>query len=591
MFCILSFQAFAAGDIFRIDEKKVDVNVNAILLKIPTVNPTATPTVIPTKYMMNSPVGTIFYDSSRNFSKWISPINRRNKVATKTYAKSLLSTQINIKSDDSAISINTGKQRMMQLTTAPTAISTIGPTKSPTKRPRIAPTVMPTKITPAPSALSTVSPTKVIQPPTVAATIVPTKQSSSKPSVATGPTKSPTKRPGIAPTVMPTKITPAPSALSTVSPTKVIQPPTVAATIVPTKQSSSKPSVVPTRSMKPSTCRPTSGVPSKIPSKTAAPTRRSSYSPSKRPSRKPSNIIYPPTSKSSPTPSMVPSAGPSMSPVRPPSFNGNFQYHPFKKIMNGTVNLYNIYFGLFPRYNFLNASQQTQPLVDYFSSNIGSSSWYKTLTTYYQINNDGSKTYVSPSVKWKKSAVYQATTRARTIADDTVIPNMIVALINAQQLPVDLNGIYNVFFRGDFTYGSWLKSLPDGWCGFHSNFALTDGRILKYTAMGDPSTGPSDSQLYCEGIVGAPTANENIGADSMVNILAHEIAEVVTNDDKAWNDESLGSNGENGDICSWDFQLGETPNNTNWNIVVGQKKFLVQSMYQVDYGCVLSCYC
>ena len=291
---------------------------------------------------------------------------------------------------------------------------------------------------------------------------------------------------------------------------------------------------------------------------------------------------------------MVPSAGPSMSPVRPPSFNGNFQYHPFKKIMNGTVNLYNIYFGLFSRYNFLNASQQTQPLVDYFSSNIGSSSWYKTLTTYYQINRDGSKTYVSASVERKRSAVYQATVKARTIADDTVIPTMIVSLFNLPQqpLPVDVNGIYNVFFRGDFIYNNWLKD-PDsgGWCGFHSDFALTDGRVLKYTVIGDPSSGPSDSQLRCAGIVDAPTANGNLGADSIVNTLAHEIAEVVTNDDGAWTDGSNTSNGECGDICGWDFQLGENPNNTNWNIVVGQKKFLVQSMYQVDYGCVLSCYC
>ena len=190
--------------------------------------------------------------------------------------------------------------------------------------------------------------------------------------------------------------------------------------------------------------------------------------------------------------------------------------------------------------------------------------------------------------------MYQSTVKERTIADDTVIPTMIVSLFNLPQqpLPVDVNGIYNVFFRGDFIYNNWLKD-PDsgGWCGFHSNFALTDGRVLKYTVIGDPSSGPSESQAYCEVIAGAPTVNGNIGADSMVNILAHEIAEVVTNDDKAWNDESLDGDGENGDICGWDFQLGENPNYTNWNIVVGQKKFLVQSMYQVDYGCVISYYC
>ena len=495
----------------ELQNKKVTVNANTAS-KIPT----ATPTNLHTDASLNSTVGEISYDSSRVFIKWISP---SRKVATTTYAKSVLSTQIFIESDDSAISINRGKRKP---TAAPTAIFTTSPTKAPAKSPRISPTLLPTKKAPTLNALPTVSPTKVVQSPTVAPTI----SNKSPPIFSMAPTNN------------------------------------------------------------------------RIALQSAAPTLHISSSPtaklSKATTSKPSNIKSSPIRKSSPLPYIVPSVEPSVTPMRPPSFNKNFQYYPGKKIMNGTVNLYNIYFGLFSRYNFLNSSQQTLNLVDYFSSNIGSSSWYKTLTTYYQINSDGSKTYVSASVERKRSAVYQSTVKERTIADDTVIPTMIVSLFNLPQqpLPVDVNGIYNVFFRGDFIYNNWLKD-PDsgGWCGFHSNFALKDGRVLKYTVIGDPSSGPSDSQAYCEGIAGAPTVNGNIGADSMVNILAHEIAEVVTNDDKAWNDESLDGDGENGDICGWDFQLGENPNNTNWNIVVGQKKFLVQSIYRVDYGCVLSSCC
>ena len=138
---------------------------------------------------------------------------------------------------------------------------------------------------------------------------------------------------------------------------------------------------------------------------------------------------------------MIPSVEPSMSPARLPSFNENFQYHDGGNIMNGTVNLYNIYFGYFPKYYFLNSSEQTQSLVDYFSANIGCSSWFKTLTTYYQINEDGSKTYFSTSVQFKRSVPYQSSAIGKTIADYAVIQNIIVSLINARRLPVDVNGI------------------------------------------------------------------------------------------------------------------------------------------------------
>ncbi len=392
------------------------------------------------------------------------------------------------------------------------------------------------------------------------------------------PTISPTKAPRIAPTLLPTKKLLAPSVPPSLLPTKVVQSPSIASTKAPVKVPSPKSSTVPTNSITKS-ARPTCAAPSQIPSRrTLTPTLRGSPTPTARPS------ILKPSVKPSKIPSVKPS---SKSPVRPPSINDNFQYYPNRRIMNGTVNLYNIYFGLFPRYPFLNSSQQTQPLVDYFSANLGSSSWYKTVTTYYQVNKDGSKTYASASVQLKKSVAYQPTARARTIPDDTVIANIIVSLLTSQQMPVDENGIYNVFFRGDFKYGGWIANANQGgWCGYHSNFALTDGRVLKFTVTGDPSTAPSDLQMNCAGIF--VSANGNFGADSMVNILAHQIPEVVTNDDGAWNDGSDAPNGEIGDICEWDFQLDEN-SNANWNIIVGKMKFLVQSLYRVGYGCVLSC--
>jgi hypothetical protein len=151
--------------------------------------------------------------------------------------------------------------------------------------------------------------------------------------------------------------------------------------------------------------------------------------------------------------------------------------------------------------------------------------------------------------------------------------------INAGALPVDENGIYNVIFRGEFTYSGWLSQ----WCGFHSVFATTDGHLLKYTVQGDPSTATA-SQDSCKGIA-TSTVNGNTGADSLVSILAHEIAETVTDYNDAWNDNLF----EIGDKCVWEFLLGNKFNTSNSNVLVGNKRFLLQGLHRVSYGCVLSC--
>eukprot|EP01036_Dinobryon_divergens_P036212 gene36212-47097_t len=583
------------------------------------VNAVVYPTSL--NYTLNLTVETIIYDSSRNFAKCIFATN----FATKTSATKILSTQIYIENNDGAILNKSKKGKTVLSTTAPTsmssvssksrltpaptmspskavhapsispiksvsvkptsfnskkvnAVSTISPTKSsvptrsPTKVVSAVPTRSPTKVV---SAVPTRSPTKVVsavpnRSPTKVVSAVPTRSPTKV--VSSAPTRSPTKVVSSVPTISPTKVV---SAVPTRSPTKIVS---AVPTRSPTKVVSSVPTISPTKavgapSITPSSCS-TNAV--KIPSaassapvknqsppkatsvptnillpsarplvlsKTAAPTLRPSAMPSAKPSAKSSSPSRVPSNKPSATPSLAPDS---------------LKYNPGKKIMTGTVNLYNIYFGYFPPYPQLDSSQQTMNLINYFSANIGNSSWYKTVTTYYQVNDDGSKTYASASVVLKKSVTVQASVKRRNVVDRDVI-DAIVSRINLGLLPVDENGIYNVIFRGEFKYSGWLSQ----WCGFHSVFATTDGRLLKYTVQGDPSTAATDSQIYCEGSSVFPTANGNTGADSLVNILAHDIAETVTDYDDAWNEGSTAF--EIGDRCGWDFFLGNNSDTRNWN--------------------------
>eukprot|EP01037_Dinobryon_pediforme_P029489 gene29489-33142_t len=113
----------------------------------------------------------------------------------------------------------------------------------------------------------------------------------------------------------------------------------------------------------------------------------------------------------------------------------------------------------------------------------------------------------------------------------------IVSNINAGNLPIDPNGIYTVIFRGDFNYAGWMTF----WCGYHDSFVHASGDKIRFIVIGDPSTNennlmnsPDMASQPCSAAP-PPTVNGNFGADSMVNVLAHELAETITNwDQNGW---------------------------------------------------------
>jgi len=248
--------------------------------------------------------------------------------------------------------------------------------------------------------------------------------------------------------------------------------------------------------------------------------------------------------------------------------------------MKGPINLYNIYYG---DYHGQMTPTGTRTLIDYLAANIGNSSWYDTVTNYYQVNSDGSRTYASHKVNFSESSVNisPAARGSTVVLDDDMIVTSLINLFNSLKLPVDTSGIYAVMFRGDFTYSGWLSE----WCGFHQNFALSDGRLMKYFVLGDLNYVPSGSNVLACAQVNPPTVNSNFGADSMASVYAHEVAELVTDYAQAWY-SNAGSNLENGDACAWQFSDAVEAGTTNWNEVVGNKKYLLQKMFLPGVGCV-----
>ena len=306
------------------------------------------------------------------------------------------------------------------------------------------------------------------------------------------------------------------------------------------------------------------------------------------PTRTPSAAPAASMSRGASTPSLLPTKSPIKPTARPSTSRsptasplGDMHYHPGTSIMSDTVNLYNIYYGAF--------SASTMTLVDYFATNLASSSWMKTITNYYQVDSSGVKKTATGQVVFKARAAIAQQAGQTTITDNDIVDLLIAQFNNKNSgITVDPNAVYTIMINGALNIeGPPLTSTDDGqgntwlneWCGYHSTFALNTNQVIKYNVIGDPSTAPyNGASCYAKF---PPTANGNLGADSMVSIYGHELFEQITDYDQAWYFDANGY--ECADSCNWDY--GTYTGNSN--IVVGSMNFLVQRVWLPGYGCTV----
>jgi len=203
---------------------------------------------------------------------------------------------------------------------------------------------------------------------------------------------------------------------------------------------------------------------------------------------------------------------------------------------------------------------------------------------------NGTKTNISPALKFVKS--YNALPSAKgSKFDQKSIMLVLLEAINANKLPMDPNGIYAIIFRGDFQFPGFLVE----WCGYHSTLVMNTptGATIKinFFVVGDPETASNGLGFACAEYMNN-TANGSVGGDSIANVYAHEVLESVTNyDQKGWFFDLSSSCApivcagyENADFCNWSFGIDEKVNS---NMVIAGKPYLIQTVWQPSYGCVL----
>ena len=288
-------------------------------------------------------------------------------------------------------------------------------------------------------------------------------------------------------------------------------------------------------------------------------------------------------------PTQLPTASPSLMrsktyrPSRAPTLVNDISYHNNQSVMTGPVKAYNIFLGDYST----SESRNSSFLLNYLASNLASTSWYRILTNnYYQIQN-GVKTYVSKTLTVGASVFWpQLPPRAAT---ETDFIDVIIDAFNSG-LPVDGNGIYTIFFRGNISpiitingnKISWLKD----WCSYHGAFRLKyQSTVFKFAVVGDPnSSNDLDNAPRCTSPI-TTSPNKNYGGDNMAGLFASQIANVMTNPTSStWYINGLMAR-EVATACSWRYG---TLMAGGGNVVVGMKTYLLQQLWVPRFGCALS---
>lgn len=228
-------------------------------------------------------------------------------------------------------------------------------------------------------------------------------------------------------------------------------------------------------------------------------------------------------------------------------------------VMTGRVNVYVIWYGS-------NFPADTKSIVQYFISNWGGSHSYAVLRNY-----TGSNGRVAPELVL--AGVSTPAVSKTALTDDDIRALVTASIPNT--FPADSNGIYVVMVgRGISVNSGTGGTLCGSYCGWH-NVMTVNGVDIKYALDG------SGNCSTCQ-VPSSP--NNNLYADQMVNTLAHEIGETVTDPDRnAWG--SGASNDEVGDKCNFDFsEKYFAPNNAQATAKVGQNYYMIQKLWSPTAG-------
>ena len=236
-------------------------------------------------------------------------------------------------------------------------------------------------------------------------------------------------------------------------------------------------------------------------------------------------------------------------------------------VMLGTTNVYYIWYGDW-------STNSAVPILTNLALALGGSPYYNINTTYY----DGSSNKVSNAVAAPSSTVDNYS-RGSALGDADV-QSIVTDAISSGSLPKDSNGVYVVLTSKDVNETSGFCTQ---YCGWHTHTSIL-GMDTKFAFIGDAARCPSACSAQT-----SSSPNNNVGADAMASVIAHEVDEMVTDPDlNAWYDRR---GYENADKCAWKFGTTyKVANGSAANMNLGGMDYLIQQNWENANGgnCVLS---
>jgi hypothetical protein len=252
-------------------------------------------------------------------------------------------------------------------------------------------------------------------------------------------------------------------------------------------------------------------------------------------------------------------------------------------VMSEPTNVYIIWYGNWD-------GNTAKEIIPEFIKNLSDSDYMKMNTGYYSMEKSdsgvdsgdsdvysGPKTFATSTLKIVKQ-IDDHYSQGKTLGENYV-KNLVVAAIDNGDFPVDKNGLYTVLTSNDVEEGSTFMGFCTWYCGYHD---VTDykGTKIKFTFTGDGTRCPTDcissNQTY--------SPNNNIGADGMVSVIAHEYSEMISDPElNAWMDSV---DAENADKCAWVFGPSRRLENCSFsNLNLNGKNYLVQQNWvNADIG-------
>jgi len=235
-------------------------------------------------------------------------------------------------------------------------------------------------------------------------------------------------------------------------------------------------------------------------------------------------------------------------------------------VLTSAPNVYLIWYG-----NWSGNTART--ILPTLLTGLNQSPYYNINTTYH----DGASRKVPNAVKLAAETT-DGYSQGSTNLSDSNITAVVSSAISSGRLPRDTNGLYFVLTSADVSKSGFLTS----YCGWHTH-ATMGGADIKYSFVGDPAANSACSMQT------TVSPNNNVGADAMASVIAHELEETATDPDlNAWYDQR---GYENADKCAWTFGTTYSlANGSKANMTIGGLNFLVQRNWVNASGgyCALS---